>query len=88
VPPLSLGRGPRYGFEFCRHDTLSIYAAFEVKSGKLPCKTGKACRISQESGSAPRLLCRLLRSGFTSQKSNAGMIARGALTSTLGMAHN
>jgi hypothetical protein len=62
VPLFSLGRGPRYGFEFCRHDTLSIYAAFE--------------------------LCRLLRSGFTLQKSTAGVIARGALTPALDIAHN
>jgi hypothetical protein len=34
VLPLSLGRADRYGFEFCRHDILSIYAAFEVTSGQ------------------------------------------------------
>jgi hypothetical protein len=33
-----LAEGRRFGFEFCRHDTLSIYAAFDVKSGKLIAK--------------------------------------------------
>jgi len=33
VLPLSPGRAERYGFEYYRHGTLSLYAALDVKTG-------------------------------------------------------
>ena len=35
VLPLSPGRAERHGFEYYRHGTLSLYAALEVKTGKV-----------------------------------------------------
>ncbi len=35
VLPLSPGRLERHGFEYYRHGTLSLYAAFETKTGKV-----------------------------------------------------
>ncbi len=35
VLPLSPGRAQRHGFEYYRHGTLSLYAAFNTKSGKV-----------------------------------------------------
>jgi transposase len=39
VLPLSPGRAERHGFEYYRHGTLSLYAALEVKTGKVVGKT-------------------------------------------------
>ncbi len=39
VLPLSPGRVERHGFEYYRHGTLSLYAALNVKSGKVHGKT-------------------------------------------------
>jgi transposase len=39
VLPLSPGRVERHGFEYYRHGTLSLYAALDVKSGKVHGKT-------------------------------------------------
>jgi len=39
VLPLSPGRVERHGFEYYRHGTLSLYAALDVKSGKVLGKT-------------------------------------------------
>jgi transposase len=39
VLPLSPGRVARHGFEYYRHGTLSLYAALDVKSGKVHGKT-------------------------------------------------
>jgi transposase len=39
VLPLSPGRVERHGFEYYRHGTLSLYAALDVKSGKIHGKT-------------------------------------------------
>jgi transposase len=41
VLPLSPGRAERHGFEYCRHGTLSLYAALDVKTGKVEGKTAK-----------------------------------------------
>ena len=41
VLPLSPGRAERHGFEYFRHGTLSLYAALNVKSGKVTGKTAK-----------------------------------------------
>jgi transposase len=41
VLPLSPGRAERHGFEYFRHGTLSLYAALDVKSGKVTGKTAK-----------------------------------------------
>ncbi len=41
VLPLSPGRAERHGSEYFRHGTLSLYAALNVKSGKV---TGKTAR--------------------------------------------
>ena len=39
VLPLSPGRAERHGFEYYRHGTLSLYAALNVKTGKVHGKT-------------------------------------------------
>ncbi|HWQ52444.1 MAG TPA: helix-turn-helix domain-containing protein [Bryobacteraceae bacterium] len=39
VLPLSHGRAERHGYEYYRHGTLSLYAALEVKTGKVDGKT-------------------------------------------------
>src|SRR5204862_3383685 len=47
VLPLSPGRAERHGFEYCRHGTLSLYAAFNTKDGSVLGKTA-ARHISAE----------------------------------------
>jgi len=37
---MSPGRAERHGFEYYRHGTLSLYAALDVRSGKVHGKTG------------------------------------------------
>jgi transposase len=39
VLPLSPGRAEKHGFEYFRHGTLSLYAALDVKTGKVHGKT-------------------------------------------------
>jgi transposase len=39
VLPLSPGRAEKHGFEYYRHGTLSLYAALDVKTGKVHGKT-------------------------------------------------
>jgi transposase len=39
VLPLSPGRAERHGFEYYRHGTLSLYAALDVRTGKVQGKT-------------------------------------------------
>src|SRR5215470_15447371 len=39
VLPLSPGRAERHGFEYYRHGTLSLYAAFNTRTGKVLGKT-------------------------------------------------
>jgi len=39
VLPMSPGRAERHGFEYCRHGTLSLYAALDVQTGKVLGKT-------------------------------------------------
>jgi len=39
--PLSPGRAERHGFEYYRHGTLSLYAALDVKTGKVHGMTGR-----------------------------------------------
>jgi DDE superfamily endonuclease len=41
VLPLSPGRAERHGFEYYRHGTLSLYAAFNTKSGEVLGKTAE-----------------------------------------------
>src|SRR5580698_8271579 len=41
VLPLSPGRAERHGFEYYRHGTLSLYAALNVKTGRVEGKTAK-----------------------------------------------
>ena len=41
VLPLSPGRAERHGFEYYRHGTLSLYAALEIKTGRVEGKTAK-----------------------------------------------
>ena len=41
VLPLSPGRAERHGFEYYRHGTLSLYAALDVKTGKILGKTAR-----------------------------------------------
>src|ERR1700686_5239088 len=47
VLPLSPGRAERHGFEYYRHGTLSLYAAFNTKTGAVMGKTA-ARHTSQE----------------------------------------
>src|SRR5438477_4886081 len=39
VLPMTPGRAERHGFEYYRHGTLSLYAALEVRTGKVVGKT-------------------------------------------------
>src|SRR5919107_731652 len=39
VLPLSPGRAERHGFEYYRHGTLSLYAALDVRTGKVEGRT-------------------------------------------------
>ena len=48
VLPMSPGRAERHGFEYYRHGTLSLYAALDVRSGKVHGKTA-ARHTSDES---------------------------------------
>src|SRR5271157_4230337 len=48
VLPLSPGRAERHGFEYYRHGTLSLFAAFNTKTGVVLCKTA-ARHTSSES---------------------------------------
>jgi hypothetical protein len=41
VLPLSPGRTETHGFEYYRHGTLSLYAALDVKTGKVHGKTAR-----------------------------------------------
>src|SRR6266550_453582 len=41
VLPLSPGRAEGHGFEYYRHGTLSLYAALDVKTGRVQGKTAK-----------------------------------------------
>jgi DDE superfamily endonuclease len=41
VLPLSPERAERHGFEYYRHGTLSLYAALEIKTGKVEGKTAR-----------------------------------------------
>ncbi len=41
VLPLSPGRAERHGFEYYRHGTLPLYAALDVKTGKVQGKTAQ-----------------------------------------------
>ena len=47
ILPLSPGRAERHGFEYVRHGTLSLYAAFNTKTGRVHGKT-TARHTSQE----------------------------------------
>jgi transposase len=46
VLPMSPGRAERHGFEYYRHGTLSLYAALDVKSGKVHGKTAARERVT------------------------------------------
>ena len=41
VLPLSPGRAERHGFEYARHGTLSLYAAFDTRTGEVMGRTAK-----------------------------------------------
>src|SRR3974377_963004 len=41
VLPMSPGRIERHGFEYYRHGTLSLYAALDVRTGKVQGKTAR-----------------------------------------------
>jgi hypothetical protein len=41
VLPLSPGRAERRGFEYCRHGTLSLYAALDTATGRVHGKTAR-----------------------------------------------
>jgi hypothetical protein len=46
VLPLSPGRAERHGFEYFRHGTLSLYAAFDTKTGEVLGKTAARHTLS------------------------------------------
>ena len=46
VLPLSPGRAESHGFEYFRHGTLSLYAAFNTKTGEVLGKTAERHRPS------------------------------------------
>jgi len=51
VLPLSPGRAERHGFEYYRHGTLSLYAALDVKTGKVEGKRHSAIPAQTSSDS-------------------------------------
>ncbi len=46
VLPMSPGRAERHGFEYYRHGTLSLYAALDVRSGKVQAKRPPATPVT------------------------------------------
>jgi transposase len=58
VLPLSPGRAERHGFEYYRHGTLSLYAALNVKTGKVDGKTAKRHTSAEFVGFLTQLLGR------------------------------
>src|SRR5881397_646723 len=54
VLPLSPGRAERHGFEYYRHGTLSLYAAFNTKTGTPTESTRGSTSTSTSPGSKPR----------------------------------
>jgi len=48
VSPLSLGRAERHGFEYYRHGTMSLYAAFNTRTGRCGTKTHALHRPLQQ----------------------------------------
>jgi hypothetical protein len=57
VLPLSPGRLERHGFEYYRHGTLSLYAAFNTKTGEVLGKadlTRKLMRYIRQYNRAPK----------------------------------
>ena len=53
VLPLSPGRAERHGFEYFRHGTLSLYAAFNTKTGEVLGKTAPVTPRRSSSPSSP-----------------------------------
>ena len=53
VLPLSPGRAERHGFEYYRHGTLSLYAAFNTKTGEVLGKTAERTPRPSSSPSSP-----------------------------------
>jgi transposase len=58
VLPLSPGRAERHGFEYYRHGTLLLYAALDVKTGKVEGKTAKRHTSTEFIAFLNRLLSR------------------------------
>jgi transposase len=54
VLPLSPGRAERHGFEYYRHGTLSLYAALDVRTGKVVGKPLRGTPARSLSSSSPR----------------------------------
>jgi hypothetical protein len=55
VLPLSPGRAERHGFEYFRHGTLSLYAAFNTETGEVLGKTARGIPRPSSSPSSPTL---------------------------------
>ena len=53
ILPLSPGRAERHGFEYVRHGTLSLYAAFDTKTGVVLGKTVRRHTSQEFVGDAP-----------------------------------
>jgi hypothetical protein len=60
VLPLSPGRTERHGFEYFRDGILSLYAAFNTKTGEVLGKTA-ARHTSGEAGTLNRVTLRLTK---------------------------
>jgi hypothetical protein len=61
VLPLSPGRAEKHGFEYYRHGTLSLYAALDVKTGKVHGKTASRQK-EQQNGTHVKTIFALQRS--------------------------
>jgi transposase len=67
VLPLSPGRAERHGFEYYRHDTLSLYAALNTATGRVHGKTAAAIPAASSSPFCKRSYpCARLGNRFTS----------------------
>ena len=68
VLPLSLGRAERHGFEYFRHGTLSLYGAFNTKTGEVLGKTAARHTAAEFAASLADIVIDQLRVSATSSR--------------------
>src|SRR5437660_7847207 len=85
VLPLSPRRAERHGFEYYRHGTLSLYAALDVKTGKVQGKTATR-HTSAEFIVFLRELVKKARWAKRFAKIQRDVITRGVFTSVADLA--